>query len=313
MANPDDQKKAGTVDATHDNPSLTSAAPLSQDLTGTWFISDLHLHAGAPEVCSAMWQFFSDLSDQATEHPNSIAELYLLGDLFEAWVGDDDSEPLSMEFATYCAHLASLGVHIFIQHGNRDFLIGEGFAKRCKAILLPETHVALIENKKTLLMHGDELCTDDVQYQRLRAQLRSKHWRQEFLAQDISIRKIQAEKYREASTAAQADKPQSIMDVNDETTMHFMRQNEVTRLIHGHTHRPAIHRYTAQGDTPFRIRCVLGDWSEDAFALHQHKGQIALKKWPLTGSVRNAIREDYQPWTHSSARERVSPFVTTDQ
>lgn len=287
---------SGNETARHRSPGEQHEAQASAaSLAGTWFISDLHLHTDAPEVAAAAWHFFADLSDQATEYPGSIPALYLLGDLFEAWIGDDDQHPLSMEFATYCAHLATLGVKIYIQHGNRDFLIGKTFLQQCRATLLPETHVTKIADQATLLMHGDALCTDDTDYQRLRLQLRSKQWQSNFLAQDITLRKIQAEKYRAESKAAQAEKADNIMDVNDQTTLQTMQLNKVTRLIHGHTHRPAIHRYAATEKAPFRFRCVLGDWTDHAYALHQQKDQIVLKKWPITASVRNAEHVDHQP------------------
>lgn len=282
------------------------------DLSGTWLISDMHLCTDKLLVCTAVWRFFSNLADHVTEHPGSIPALYLLGDLFEAWVGDDDKSSLSLEFAAHCSHLARLGVRIYIQHGNRDFLIGQEYAKQCSAELLPENHLANINGENTLLVHGDELCSDDLEYQRLRLQLRSSNWQKGFLAQDLTLRKIQAQQYRDASKAAQMDKTESIMDVNEGTTMQTMLSHGVTRLIHGHTHRPNIHRYASSDNAPFRFRCVLGDWDKDAYGLCIQGAQISLNKWAIKTSVHQSDSIDHQPWQHSQTKIAHSATVTTD-
>lgn len=287
--------------------------PRRSSLAGTWFISDLHLCTTTPKTCTAAWAFFAALAAQATDNPGSIPALYLLGDLFETWIGDDDQTPLSVEFATHCSHLANLGVQIFIQHGNRDFLIGEKYAKQCSAKLLPTTHVAKVHGEQVVLVHGDELCTDDLDYQQLRLQLRSKQWQQTFLAQDIALREAQARQYREASQRAQTEKSESIMDVNEQATMQCLLKNRVSRMIHGHTHRPAIHRYAAGQSAPFRFRCVLGDWQDFAFALHISDHHIALKRWPIQDSVERATLVDRQPWHHLTTKSLVSDPETTNQ
>lgn len=293
-------------------PTPSEEAPMEKDLSGTWLISDLHLCADKPYIYTAAWRFFSDLADHVTKKPGSIPALYLLGDLFEVWVGDDDKNSMALEFSAHCAHLARLGVQLYIQHGNRDFLIGKSFASQCQATLLPETHIAKINGETTLLLHGDELCTDDLEYQRLRLQLRSSHWQNSFLAQNLTLRKIQAQQYRDASKTAQADKSEAIMDVNEGTTMHIMMTHGVTRLIHGHTHRPQIHRYACTESAPFRFRCVLGDWDQYAYGICIQNQQAMLKRWPISDSVHNAEDVDHQPWRHLNARAQNPSSVTTD-
>lgn len=286
--------------------------PSPKDLSGTWLISDLHLCPEKPLVCAAVWRFFSALAKHATASPSSIPALYLLGDIFEAWIGDDDKNALSLEFSAHCTLLARLGVNIFLQHGNRDFLMGKDFAKQCNAVLLPQTYLASINGENTLLIHGDELCTDDVEYQRLRTQLRSSQWQQNFLAQDLAQRKIQAQQYREASKAAQMAKTASIMDVNEDTTMQTMLSHGVSRLIHGHTHRPKIHRYASSTNAPFRFRCVLGDWDSSAYGLCIRDANILLKKWSINDSIYQAQCIDHQPWHHTSMNASAGATVATD-
>lgn len=218
------------------------------------FISDLHLSADRPEISSAFSEFL------ASTAPHAEA-LYILGDLFEYWAGDDDiHDPFNQQVIQALARLHANGVAIYLMHGNRDFLMGEALAAACGAQLLTDPSLISVHGTPTLLMHGDTLCTDDTDYMAFRAQVRTPGWQAHFLAQPLAQRKAQIEQLRAQSKQAQSRKAAEIMDVNTESVINTLRDHGYPRLIHGHTHRPALHAHEIDGH-----RCerwVLPDWYE---------------------------------------------------
>ncbi len=219
----------------------------------TLFISDLHLASNRPAITRLFLNFLSQRAATAEA-------LYILGDLFEAWIGDDDDDALGRDVAAALRTLASRGVPVSFIHGNRDFLVGERFAVASGATLLPEIRVIDLYGVPTLIMHGDTLCTDDVPYQTLRARVRAPAWQARMLALPLEQRRELARQYRLDSRQAVREKAEDIMDVSPEAVNAALRKHGVRRLIHGHTHRPAIHELRVDGEPAQRI--VLGDWYE---------------------------------------------------
>jgi UDP-2,3-diacylglucosamine hydrolase len=223
----------------------------------TWFISDLHLDASRPGITALLLDFLS-------ERQGDAAALYILGDFFEYWVGDDAlGTPEAAVFQPVIQTLRELsdsGVKLYFQHGNRDFLVGEGFARVTGCTLLPEQQLIDLYGTPTLLLHGDTLCTDDVEYQQMRKMLRNPQWQQQVLSLPLETRIQQAQAMRAQSRMSTEAKAASILDVNPQTVLAVMATAGVTRLIHGHTHRPAVHDVTVNGNAAQRI--VLGDWHE---------------------------------------------------
>ncbi|HWS11932.1 MAG TPA: UDP-2,3-diacylglucosamine diphosphatase [Rhodocyclaceae bacterium] len=216
------------------------------------FVADLHLSPARPAVREAFLRFL--------DGPCRRAEaLYVLGDLFEYWTGDEDVEhPFAAEVCAALAGLANSGVPCHFLHGNRDFLAGERFARAGGLTLLPEEALLPVGGVPTLLMHGDTLCTDDLAYQQFRAQVRNPAWQQRFLALPAAERRRQAEQLRQMSEDAKSSKSMEIMDVNRQAVEQALRRHGYPRLIHGHTHRPARHLHEVDGRTC--ERWVLADW-----------------------------------------------------
>jgi UDP-2,3-diacylglucosamine hydrolase len=231
------------------------------------FVSDLHLDASRPQITALFLHF---LAGEA----RGAEALYILGDLFEAWVGDDDpGEP----GASVCAALKALsasGVAVHLMRGNRDFLFGQDMARRCGARLLPDPCVVDLHGQPTLLMHGDLLCSDDLAYQAFRAQVRDPAWQAQFLAQPLAARQAFAAQARAASQKHQAGVSETITDVAADTVQAVMAAHGVDRLVHGHTHRPAIHALQVQGAPATRV--VLGDWYEQGSVLRVDADGLAL-------------------------------------
>jgi UDP-2,3-diacylglucosamine hydrolase len=219
----------------------------------TLFISDLHLTAGHPEIGE---QFMDFLGGEA----RGAETLYILGDLFDAWLGDDDPSPYYIEMKRALRELVDVGVPVNFMHGNRDFAIGEGFAAETGVKLLEDPTVVDLYGEPVLLSHGDALCTDDVQYQQIRAMTRNPDWLAMMLAKSIEERIAFAHQAREESKARGESLNDEIMDVNQDAVIAIFRDYEVDTLLHGHTHRPAIHNVDL-GDREAR-RIVLGDWYE---------------------------------------------------
>jgi UDP-2,3-diacylglucosamine hydrolase len=215
------------------------------------FISDLHL---AEERPAANEQFVEFLEGKA----RSADALYILGDFFEYWIGDDDlEEPFNAVMAGLLRRLTRGGMALYLMHGNRDFLIGERFCAASGAQLLADPSVHEIQGVRTLLVHGDTLCTDDVDYQNWRRIARSGEWQREFLAKPRAERRSTILGLREKSKAVVQAKPVEIMDVNEAAVAQAMRSHGVNRLVHGHTHRAGRHALTLEGPAE---RWVLPDW-----------------------------------------------------
>jgi UDP-2,3-diacylglucosamine hydrolase len=222
----------------------------------TLFISDLHLSRERPALVEA---FHALMAGPA----RGAAALYVPGDLFDAWLGDDQlREPLAAEVARSFADLAASGTPVYLQRGNRDFLLGERFARVAGATLLDDAVVHDVHGTPTLIMHGDTLCTDDVDYQRFRAYWRDPVRRRRLLALPYVFRRGLAAFFRAGSKRATASKPEAIMDVSAGAVVDALRRHRVTRLIHGHTHRPARHELTVDGRRCERY--VLADWYRSA-------------------------------------------------
>lgn len=227
-------------------------------MPATLFISDLHLSGERPAINE---RFFEFLRTQAAR----AAALYVLGDLFEYWIGDDEldaaaGDPLARRVADALGAVSRGGVPVAFMHGNRDFLVGARFCTASGARLLEDPSVEKIGGVRTLLMHGDTLCTDDHDYQAWRRTARSRAWQQEFLAQSLPERRSALQALREKSKEVVGTKPAEIMDVNDTAVREALRMHGLTRLVHGHTHRPARHALEVDG-RPCE-RWVLPDWYE---------------------------------------------------
>lgn len=231
------------------------------------FISDLHLDDSRPRIVE-LFEFF--LSNQA----RGADALYILGDLFEAYIGDDDDAALPARAASALKALNDSGVPVYFMHGNRDFLLGESYAQRAGMTLLDDCTVADLYGTPTLLLHGDVLCTDDAAYLSFRKQVRDPAWQWMFLSQPLSARRAFAAKARDASRAHVSQTEMAIMDVNQQAVEAALRAAKVARMIHGHTHRPAIHDFELDGAKARRI--VLGDWYEQGSVLRVDAGTTAL-------------------------------------
>jgi UDP-2,3-diacylglucosamine hydrolase len=224
-------------------------------VVSTLFVSDLHLSEERPGPSKAFRRFLSERAGDAEA-------LYLLGDLFEVWVGDDDLErPFHSELAAELRRLAETGVAIYLMPGNRDFLVGEQLAHAAGLTLLQDPTLIDLHGTPTLLAHGDAWCTDDTRYQAFRAQVRSPAWRNNLLRKPLAERRAIAAAMRENSEIEKAEKGMGIMDVNPEAVAEAFRRHAVDRIIHGHTHRPARHATVVDGRV--RERWVLPDWYGD--------------------------------------------------
>ena len=235
----------------------------------TLFISDLHLDADRPGVIDLFGAF---LDGQA----RGADALYILGDLFEAWVGDDDPSHAGAFVAGKLRALSASGVPVYFIRGNRDFLLGEAYARRTGMRILPDPAVVVLHGEPTLILHGDLLCTDDTAYQQFRAQTRDPRWQAQFLAQPLQARLAFAAQARAASQARHGElvaqgMAETIGDVAGDTVRAWFARHGLRRMIHGHTHRPAIH---VAGDA---TRIVLGDWYEQGSVLRVDAGRAALE------------------------------------
>lgn len=237
-------------------------------MSKTYFISDLHLSPDRPDI-TACFKSFLDTIEQ------DVDALYILGDLFEAWIGDDDINDFTDSVANYISSLKSKNIPVFFIHGNRDFLIRESFADKAGMTLLPENVVINLYDSGCLLMHGDELCTKDIEYQKFRKKARGWWWPRLVLLLPLKVRQNIAKNGREKSQKNQMNLSQEIMDVTPEEVLKVMSQNNVNLLIHGHTHRPAIHELTVNNSQAKRI--VLGDWYTQGSILQCTRENIQLK------------------------------------
>jgi UDP-2,3-diacylglucosamine hydrolase len=215
------------------------------------FISDLHLDVGEPE---SVERFLSFVDAEAVQ----AEALYILGDLFEAWIGDDDDDPRLAPILAALRRVTAAGVPCAVMHGNRDFLLGERFSATTGCRLLGDFELIDVHGETALLTHGDLLCTDDTRYMTLRATLRQPAWQRDFLRKPLLERRAIAADLRKLSATEIAAKNEYIMDVNAGTVARTMRDFGVRLLVHGHTHRPAVHRFDLDGSPATRI--VLGAW-----------------------------------------------------
>lgn len=237
----------------------------------TLFISDLHLSAAHPDTMAAFRRFIADLAPQAEA-------LYVLGDLFEYWAGDDDMhDPFHSEVIAAFRGLQKHSTRLYILHGNRDFLMGAALAQACNATLLDDPSVIDLYGTATLLSHGDTLCTDDLEYQRFRAQVHHAAFQQDFLARPLAERKAYIGQLRDRSHREKQIKSSAIMDVNDDAVAGVLREHHYPRLIHGHTHRPQRHEHIVDGQ--HCERWVLGDWDASGNALRCDAGGCTVIKF----------------------------------
>lgn len=235
------------------------------------FASDLHLDSSAPEAIEQFLDFVRNYAAHAEA-------LYLLGDVFESWVGDDESE---QEKERVCAGLKSLtskGIPCFFLHGNRDFLLGREFCARTGGILLPDPVVAEFDGERVMLTHGDALCVDDHAYQELRTIVRDPEWQHRFLSLPLADRERLAGQARKGSRVHTSRTVPIVMDVNNVAVEAAYRSTRTRRMIHGHTHRPGIHNLTIDGEPARRI--VLGAWYEQGSYLWYERGKYELRELP---------------------------------
>lgn len=228
-----------------------------------YFISDLHLHTERPEITRALLYFLDKIATDADE-------LYLLGDIFEVWIGDDCADPCTEIIAPELKRLADRGCNIYLTVGNRDFLMGTTGAAKLSAKLLPSISMLDLPQGKTLLLHGDELCTADIDYQAFRGLVRQPQWQAQFLTKPVSERQTIARSLRQESKAAGAEKSEAIMDVTPSEVDTLMCQHNASIMIHGHTHRPKRH------SIKLGERIVLGDWGKSGWYLRADPNNLEL-------------------------------------
>lgn len=240
----------------------------------TLFIADLHLQANRPALTDAFLKYLDTRAQDADT-------LYILGDLFEHWVGDDGMGPFEQQIADALRHYAGQQREIYFMHGNRDFLVGETFARKAHLTLLNDPTVVMLGDERVLLMHGDSMCTQDQAYMQFRAQVRSPAWQQQVLAMPLEQRLALAAQLRVQSGEANSTKSADIMDVVDEDVVAQMDAANTLTLIQGHTHRPNEHR-VALGENRIGRRLVLGDWREDERAMWEAvyaNGELTLQRF----------------------------------
>ena len=236
----------------------------------TLFISDLPLEAVRPEIAE---QFLAFLKTEA----ESADALYILGDLFESWVGDDDPNAHYAEIKSAIRTLTDLGIPVFFMHGNRDFMIGDDFANETGVKLLPDPFVLDIHGSTVLLTHGDAMCTDDIEYQAVRQMTRNPEWQAMMLQKPLAESQAFAAQARAASVAHGKTINDDISDVNADAVADGFREHGVSIMLHGHTHRPQVHQIEVDGNDAKRI--VLGDWYT----------QGSVVRWDENGPHLNAM------------------------
>lgn len=241
-------------------------------MSAALFIADIHLSARRPPLTRRFLEFLQGPAREA-------GALYILGDLFDVWIGDDDRGAPIPEVLAGLRALADGGTRIRLQHGNRDFLLGAGFCQAAGCKLIPEVQRIELGGRPTLLMHGDQLCTDDRAYQEARNTLRQPEVMADFLAKPLGERAVLAAEYRRRSGEAASLLAEDIMDANADTVADYLRRYQCRRLIHGHTHRPAVHEFELDGEPA--VRWVIPDWREHgAGFLQAHAdGTLSTRAW----------------------------------
>ncbi|MBB5207322.1 UDP-2,3-diacylglucosamine diphosphatase [Chiayiivirga flava] len=236
----------------------------------TLFISDLHLDADRPDITA----LFVDFLAHEAAH---VDALFVLGDLFEVWIGDDDDAPLAREVARSLRTVAAHGVPVSFIRGNRDFLLGRDYAEQAGFALLPDPCVVSLYGEAVLLLHGDLLCTDDTDYLAVRRQVRDPAWQHALLARSLAERRAFALQARSTSASRQASMALETGDATQTAVDDAFRRFGARRMVHGHTHRPAVHDTTLDGMP--RQRIVLGDWYEQGSVLRwERSGEVALSR-----------------------------------
>jgi UDP-2,3-diacylglucosamine hydrolase len=237
-------------------------------MSKTLFVSDLHLSDSTPVIETGFYHLLDGHED--------LDRLFILGDFFEYWIGDDDDTPLHRRIIDRLASVSSCGTEVFIVRGNRDFMLGADFAEAAGATLLEDTTVIDVAGVPTLILHGDTLCTDDTEYQNLRKVMHDPEWKADILTQSLEDRRAFAESLRAASREKAENDPTNIVDVNPAAVENAMAEASVRRMIHGHTHRPDRHKSTA-GE-----RIVLGDWtSQQGWYLKETNDNLSLESFDL--------------------------------
>lgn len=236
------------------------------------FASDLHLEDTRPDITRAFFRLLDTFQER-------IDELYLLGDIFEVWLGDDTPMQCADLLAKKLSELTESGVDIFLMHGNRDFLIGQDYARRCSAQLIDEPFLLDVAGQSALLMHGDILCTHDTDYLAFRNMVRDPQWQRDFLAKPLAERIAIGRSLRDKSQQSAKEKAEYIMDVTPDEVAATMEKHQVSLLIHGHTHRPATHNVTLQYGTGTRM--VLGDWHQQGWYILADDNSVRLESFPF--------------------------------
>lgn len=239
-------------------------------------ISDLHLEDKRPDITRALFSLLDHFSD-------SIDELYILGDLFEIWLGDDALTETARQVSQRLKALSKEGISIFIMHGNRDFLIGKQYCDDCGATLIDEPHFIHLAGRKALLMHGDTLCIEDQLYMDFRRTVRNPGWQTAFLQKSIEERIAFGQQARNQSQEDAKDKSYEILDVTPSEVERVMNQYEVDLFIHGHTHRPARHNLKTQSGQSERI--VLGDWHQKGWYLYGDDQKLELNSFEFGNDI----------------------------
>lgn len=243
-------------------------------MSKTVFIADLHLDKRYPQAVATFLRYLDNLATQ------SVDALYILGDLFEYWLGDDcldaTANSVAQGLSRFHQHSQS---PIYYIHGNRDFLLGQNYAKQCCMQILPEQEKINLYGVKTLILHGDTLCTDDVDYMQFRRQVRTPQWQEKVLALPVWLRRLKAIQMRYRSKKANQIKQMHIMNVAQTSVDKSMQAYDVELMIHGHTHRPAIHRWQVKNQC--YTRCVVGDWYTQGSVLEVSKNRCELITLPL--------------------------------
>jgi len=232
------------------------------------FISDLHLSENTPSVTEGFFKFLKTAAQE-------LSHLYILGDLFEAWVGDDDNSELATNVMQKINHATRSGLEIFFIHGNRDFLCGQKFAEQSNLTLLPDPFFLSFFDQKIALSHGDSFCIEDLEYMKFKKEVRSEEWQQEFLQKPLNDRLNIASNMRDASQKNNTNKDIAIMDVTPTAIQDFFAEHRIDLLIHGHTHRPNTHHINPG------TRIVLGDWHKTGWYLMLDEQQQELKEFTL--------------------------------
>lgn len=243
----------------------------------TLFISDLHIDQNRPDITRAFLRFL-DI------HASRAKRLYILGDFFDTWIGDDyilhePKDTLIEEVLCGLKKLSDSGLQLYFMHGNRDFLLGNDFMRHCSGTLLDDPTVIQLGSTPTLLMHGDSLCTEDVDYMKFRAMARSPEWIQSQLSKPITERIRFAQHLRKTSMEKNSQTAENILDVSQSEVLRVMEEHAVTQLIHGHTHRPKVHQINTHSQV--KTRYVLGDWEKEGWYLAHQNDQITLHTFPF--------------------------------